>query len=214
MADVFVPGGAGIDVSADVDRYVDSVFGSPFLAPRPEEEGMRFAQDAALRSAAPARQVGVALIPEIGTPVVAGTNEVPRRSGTSARTRTADDRPAQEKDAEIAGMLRDYKDAKSTLDCCQRKLSRFREQVQAVSRDWHELSVINGTQLAVGHDFRPLPVESEIAGLADPDQGDHRDSRASSAQARDLVLRRHGRALLGSPSSGTSDDLPPPGASQ
>ena len=81
MADVFVPGGAGIDVNADVNRYVDSVFGAPFLAPRPEEEGMRFAQDAALRSAAPARQVGVALIPEIGTPVVAGTNEVPKPGG-------------------------------------------------------------------------------------------------------------------------------------
>ena len=38
MADVFVPGGAGIDVNADVDRYIDSVFGSPFLAPRPEKK--------------------------------------------------------------------------------------------------------------------------------------------------------------------------------
>ena len=42
---------------------------------------MRFAQDAALRSAAPGRQVGAALIPIIGTPVVAGTNEVPRPGG-------------------------------------------------------------------------------------------------------------------------------------
>lgn len=81
MADVFVPGGAGMDIDADVNRYIDSVFGFPFLAPRPEEEGMRFAQDAALRSAAPARQVGVALVPEIGTPVVAGTNEVPKPGG-------------------------------------------------------------------------------------------------------------------------------------
>ena len=42
---------------------------------------MWFAQGAALRSGAPARQVGVALIPKIGTPVVAGTNEVPRPGG-------------------------------------------------------------------------------------------------------------------------------------
>ena len=81
MADVFVPSGAGMDVSGDVDRYVDSIFGSPFLTPRPEEEGIWFAQGAALRSAAPARQVGVALIPKIGTPVVAGTNEVPKPGG-------------------------------------------------------------------------------------------------------------------------------------
>ncbi|MCY4635643.1 MAG: deaminase [Acidobacteria bacterium] len=81
MADVFVSGGAGMDVSRDVDRYVDSVFGFPFLTPGPHEEGMWFAQGAALRSGAPARQVGVALIPKIGTPVVAGTNEVPRPGG-------------------------------------------------------------------------------------------------------------------------------------
>ncbi len=70
-----------MDVSGDVDRYVDSVFGFPFLTPGPHEEGMWFAQGAALRSGAPARQVGVALIPKIGTPVVAGTNEVPRPGG-------------------------------------------------------------------------------------------------------------------------------------
>ena len=80
MADVFVPG-TGMDISRDVNRYVDSVFGRPFLTPRPAEEGMQFAQVAALRSAAPARQVGAALIPEVGTPVVAGTNEVPRPGG-------------------------------------------------------------------------------------------------------------------------------------
>lgn len=81
MADVFVPGNAGLDIGRDVDRYVDSIFGFPFLTPRPEEEAMRFAQDAALRSAAPGRQVGVALIPRVGTPVVAGTNEVPKPGG-------------------------------------------------------------------------------------------------------------------------------------
>ena len=79
VADVFVAGGG--DVEEEVDRYVDSIFGAPFLTPTRAEEGMRFAQDAALRSAAPGRQVGAALIPTIGTPVVAGTNEVPRPGG-------------------------------------------------------------------------------------------------------------------------------------
>ena len=77
-----------MDVSGDVDRYVDSVFGFPFLTPGPHEEGMWFAQGAALRSGAPARQVGVALIPKIGTPVVAGTNEVPRPGGGQYWTET------------------------------------------------------------------------------------------------------------------------------
>ena len=78
-ADVFVAGGG--DAEEDVHRYTDSVFGAPFLTPTRDEEGMRFAQDAALRSAAAGRQVGAALIPTIGTPVVAGTNEVPRPGG-------------------------------------------------------------------------------------------------------------------------------------
>ena len=81
MSDVFVPSAAGMDVSGDVDRYVDSIFGFPFLTPRPDEEAMWFAQGAALRSSAPARQVGAALIPKVGTPVVAGTNEVPKPGG-------------------------------------------------------------------------------------------------------------------------------------
>ena len=80
-ADVFVPGGAGVDTSGDVDRYIDSIFGFPFLTPLPHEEGMWFAQGAALRSGAPARQVGVALIPQIGTPVIAGMNDVPKPGG-------------------------------------------------------------------------------------------------------------------------------------
>ena len=48
MADVFVPGATGMDVRSDIDRFIDSVFGAPFLTPTPHEEGMRFAQVAAL----------------------------------------------------------------------------------------------------------------------------------------------------------------------
>ena len=60
-------------------------------------------------------------------------------------------------------MLREYKDALSTLVCLKRKLDRFREQVRAVDRDWDSLSPINGKNLVIGQDFRPMPVESEIA---------------------------------------------------
>ena len=81
MADVFVPGATGMDVRSDIDRFIDSVFGAPFLTPTQHEEGMMFAHIAALRSAAIGRQVGAALIPVNGTPVIAGTNEVPRPGG-------------------------------------------------------------------------------------------------------------------------------------
>ena len=81
LADVFVPGANGIDVRLPIDRFLDSVFGEPFLTPTRHEEGMKFAEVAALRSAATGRQVGAALIPVSGTPVVAGTNEVPKPGG-------------------------------------------------------------------------------------------------------------------------------------
>lgn len=81
MADVFVPCARGLNSGPHVDRYVDSLFGAPFLTPLSHEEGMRIAYDASLRSAAVGRQVGAALVPEIGTPVVVGTNEVPRPGG-------------------------------------------------------------------------------------------------------------------------------------
>ncbi len=81
LCDVFVPSASGFDTRLPVDDFLDSVFGAPFLTPTRHEEGMRFAEVAALRSAATGRQVGAALIPVSGTPVVAGTNEVPKPGG-------------------------------------------------------------------------------------------------------------------------------------
>lgn len=81
IADVFVPVGRGEDIRPDIDRFLDALFGAPFITPTASEEGMMFAQTAALRSAAAGRQVGAALIPEAGTPIVAGVNEVPKPGG-------------------------------------------------------------------------------------------------------------------------------------
>lgn len=80
-ADAYLPVARGFDSRENVDRMVDLIFGAPFLTPRPEEEAMKLAADASLRSAAMGRQVGAALIPAIGTPVVVGTNEVPKPGG-------------------------------------------------------------------------------------------------------------------------------------
>jgi deoxycytidylate deaminase len=79
--DVYLPTGRGFNIEPEIDRFVDSLFGAPFITPRMEEEGMRLAFDASLRSAAAGRQVGAALIPTVGTPVVVGTNEVPKPGG-------------------------------------------------------------------------------------------------------------------------------------
>lgn len=82
MADVFIPANRGLDNAArDIDRFIEAIFASPFLTPKSHEEGMNFAANASMRSAAAGRQVGAALIPKIGTPVVAGVNEVPKPGG-------------------------------------------------------------------------------------------------------------------------------------
>lgn len=80
-ADAFITVARGFDIRGEIDRLVDLLFGAPFVTPRAEEEAMRLAADASLRSAAMGRQVGAALIPRLGTPVVVGTNEVPKPGG-------------------------------------------------------------------------------------------------------------------------------------
>ena len=81
IADAYVPGSRGSDVTSDIDRFLDTLFGAPFVTPRRGEEAMFFAHGASLRSAAAGRQVGATLIPVLGTPIVAGVNEVPRPGG-------------------------------------------------------------------------------------------------------------------------------------
>lgn len=81
LADAYVPGNRGIDIALAVDRFVDTIFGAPFVTPTAGEEAMFFADGASLRSAAAGRQVGATLLPLVGTPVVAGVNEVPRPGG-------------------------------------------------------------------------------------------------------------------------------------
>lgn len=81
LADVFLAVGGGVPHQPEVDRVTDSLFGAPFVTPSPQEEGMRLAYDASLRSAAIGRQVGAALVPQIGTPILIGTNEVPKPGG-------------------------------------------------------------------------------------------------------------------------------------
>ena len=81
QSDGFIRIGEGRDSRREVHRLVHLLFGDPFITPNRAEEAMRLAQDAAARSAAIPRQVGAALVPAIGTPVVTGTNEVPKPGG-------------------------------------------------------------------------------------------------------------------------------------
>ncbi|MCY4632430.1 MAG: hypothetical protein OXE75_16330 [bacterium] len=183
IADVFVPSGRGINIKLGIDRYIDAIFGGPFVTPSPSEEGMRFAFDASLRSAAAGRQVGAALIPRLGTPVVAGTNEVPKPGGGQYWT---DDNP-------------DYRDFKTGQDpnpiytkrVVQEMLERLAEHGWLIDR----LKGLSGEEL--------------LAEASMPDESG--DSLLTGARASALIeftrcLHAEQAAIINSARSGVSTE--------
>jgi len=80
-ADYYLPIRRGFDCRDDVERFLNGVFGKPFMTPFELEEAMRLSFAASLRSASAGRQVGATLIPVAGSVYVTGTNEVPKPGG-------------------------------------------------------------------------------------------------------------------------------------
>ncbi len=78
LADAFV---SSDRLRHDVDRVFDLLFGMPVATPTKDEQGMFFAQAAALRSGALARQVGACVTTRDGDVLAVGCNEVPRAGG-------------------------------------------------------------------------------------------------------------------------------------
>ena len=83
--DFFLPVLRGMPLPKELDRFLDGIFDAPFLTPSAREESMRYAQAASLRSAAIGRQVGAAIVPLTGAPLIVGTNEVPKPGGGQYR---------------------------------------------------------------------------------------------------------------------------------
>lgn len=84
MADFFVDLGEELSrVESEVSRFVDLVFGYPYITPTKEEHGMFHAFAASLRSAALGRQVGASIFSEAGEILALGANEVPKSGGGS-----------------------------------------------------------------------------------------------------------------------------------
>jgi deoxycytidylate deaminase len=81
LADVFVNGAETKQLSSQVQRFVELVFGHPFQTPFRDEAGMFQASAAALRSASAARQVGAAIAAANGDIITIGANEVPKAFG-------------------------------------------------------------------------------------------------------------------------------------
>lgn len=137
MADVFIPIGRGVEIITDIDRFIDAAFGAPFITPSSDEEGMKFAHTSALRSAAAGRQVGAALIPEMGTPIVAGVNEVPKPGGGQYWT----------------GDSPDYRDFRTGEDSNPIYIKRVIQEIfeRLVANDWliEELCQLSSEELVV-----------------------------------------------------------------
>lgn len=153
-ADVYLPLARGYDPRRELDRFVDSLFGHPFLTPRPAEEAMRLAAAASFRSAAMGRQVGAALVPSTGTTVVVGTNEVPKPGGGQF---WADDEPD----------FRDFQTGEDPNPVYVRRL--LQDTLERLSEHgWlrDELSGLNGVELlarATTEDGEPAVLEDARA---------------------------------------------------
>ena len=64
-----------------LERFLDLIFGNPFLTPEPDEHAMFLAYAASLRSGQLARQVGSAIRSADGDIIAVGCNDVPKAGG-------------------------------------------------------------------------------------------------------------------------------------
>lgn len=92
LADIFINLEEEAKVTSEIGRFLDLLFGHPFITPRPDEVAMYHANAASLRSSDESRQVGAVIVNirkdsdnktsnvEI---ISTGMNEVPRRGGGS-----------------------------------------------------------------------------------------------------------------------------------
>ena len=78
-ADFFVSVGKGS--SGQIKRFVELIFGEPFITPTLPEYGMSLAKPAALRSCDLSRQVGAAIVNDDGAILSTGCNDVPYPGG-------------------------------------------------------------------------------------------------------------------------------------
>ena len=81
LADFFITSGTRAQLDANLLRLVRLTFGDQYISPNRDEQGMFFAQAAALRSLDLSRQVGAAITTADGDVLSTGCNEVPKFGG-------------------------------------------------------------------------------------------------------------------------------------
>jgi deoxycytidylate deaminase len=80
LADVFIEL-KGDEYKTQLERFLDLIFGSPYLTPLPDEYAMSHAYSASLRSGQLSRQVGAAIRSAKGDIIALGCNDVPAAGG-------------------------------------------------------------------------------------------------------------------------------------
>ena len=80
LSDVFIQL-KGDEYKQQLERFLDLLFGNPYLTPEPDEHAMFLAYSAGLRSGQLARQVGAAIRSTGGDIVALGCNDVPAAGG-------------------------------------------------------------------------------------------------------------------------------------
>lgn len=81
MADFFLDSSEPLRLRANIERFLNLLFGKPIVTPTPDELAMAHASVAAMRSAELGRQVGAAVADDDGNVIAMGTNEVPKAQG-------------------------------------------------------------------------------------------------------------------------------------
>lgn len=81
LADVFIDTRSRRSMTSGIDRFIEGIFGDPFITPTRDEFGMYHAFAASLRSADLGRQVGASIASPLGEILCVGCNEVPKANG-------------------------------------------------------------------------------------------------------------------------------------
>jgi len=109
LADVFVETKNG-HYRHQLERFLDLVFGDPFITPTKDEHGMFLAAAASMRSAQFGRQVGAAILNRFGDVLSVGCNDVPRAGGGLYWPEDDDDCRDHKRKADHNGIVWDSND--------------------------------------------------------------------------------------------------------
>jgi deoxycytidylate deaminase len=175
LADFFVDVRRPQVMSDAIGRFVQLIFGHPFLTPTLEENAMFHAKAAALRSAEPSRQVGAVVADSDGSLISVGVNEVPKFGGGFYWPGDPNDRReyTMEFDSSEARRLKLVSDTLEHLKCA----GWLTADASAGTRD--EIA-----RRAIRSDSPPLPKSSMIRNVIEFGRAVHAEMAAITEAAR------------------------------